>query len=118
MGQFVRKHQNINNQAKLRLFPLLHSYPINLKMADLAAQTKNVIKPVNIIFSLNESVGELAESLKIFKKHQVNLLGIESRSSIKVPGYEIMVEVDTSSGNVDGALEELKKESSYFQLIN
>eukprot|EP00092_Neocalanus_flemingeri_P020966 GFUD01022717.1.p1 GENE.GFUD01022717.1~~GFUD01022717.1.p1 ORF type:complete len:380 (+),score=124.45 GFUD01022717.1:102-1241(+) len=86
-------------------------------MTELAAQTKNVLKPVNIIFSLNESVGELAESLKIFKKHQVNLLGIESRSSIKVPGYEMMVEVDTSSGNVDGALEELKKESSYFQVI-
>ena len=26
-------------------------------------------------------------------------------------------QVDTSSGNVDEALEELKKESSYFQLI-
>jgi len=83
-----------------------------------ASKQKDIIKPVNIIYSLNESVGELAESLNIFKKHQVNLLGIESRSSIKVPGYEIMVEVDTSSGNVDNALAELRKEASYFQLIS
>merc|ERR1711872_275732 len=74
-------------------------------------------KSISIIFSLNEAVGALAESLKIFKKHQVNLLHIESRSSIKVPGYEFMVEVDALSGDVEGALENIKRESSYFQII-
>merc|ERR1712121_106490 len=74
-------------------------------------------KSINIIFSLNEAVGALAESLKIFKRHQVNLLHIESRSSIKVPGYEFMVEVDALSGDVEGALENIKRESSYFQII-
>jgi len=74
-------------------------------------------KSVSIIFSLNEAVGALAESLKIFKRHQVNLLHIESRSSIKVPGYEFMVEVDALSGDVEGALENIKRESSYFQII-
>jgi len=72
---------------------------------------------VNIIFSLNEAVGALAESLKIFKRHQVNLQHIESRSSVKVPGYEFMVEVDTSFGDVEGALKEIKSSSSYFQII-
>jgi len=72
---------------------------------------------VSIIFSLNEAVGALAESLKIFKRHHVNLLHIESRSSIRVPGYEFIVEVDSSVGDVEGALENIKQESSYFQII-
>ena len=50
-------------------------------------------KSINIIFSLTEAVGALAEALKIFKEHNVNLLHIESRSSARVPGYEFMVEV-------------------------
>merc|ERR1712179_412119 len=54
-------------------------------------------KSISIIYSLTEAVGALAESLKIFKKHQVNLLHIESRSSIKVPGYEFMVELDSAN---------------------
>merc|ERR1711942_179714 len=74
-------------------------------------------KSISIIYSLTEAVGALAESLKIFKRHQVNLLHIESRSSIKVPGYEFMVEVDALSGDVEGALENIKRESSYFQII-
>merc|ERR1739838_742455 len=78
---------------------------------------KDGAESVSIIFSLNEAVGALAESLKIFKRHQVNLRHIESRSSIRVPGYEFMVEVDSSVGDVEGALENIKQESSYFQII-
>jgi len=78
---------------------------------------KDEVESVNIIFSLNEEVGALSESLKIFKKHKVNLRHIESRSSIRVPGYEFMVEVDTLDGDVERALENIKKESSYFQII-
>merc|ERR1712025_590849 len=74
-------------------------------------------KSINIIFSLNEAVGALAESLKIFKRHRVNLRHIESRSSIKVPGYELMVEVESSFGDVEGALSDIKSSSSYFQII-
>merc|ERR1712142_729668 len=74
-------------------------------------------KSIGIIFSLTEAVGALAESLKIFKRHQVNLLHIESRSSIKVPGYEFMVEIDSAAGDIEGALENIKQESSYFQII-
>jgi len=72
---------------------------------------------VNLIFSLDETVGALAEALKIFKKNNVNLRHIESRSSDRVPGYEFMVEVDSSVGNIEGALETIRKESSYFQII-
>ena len=34
-----------------------------------------------------------------------------------MPGYEFMVEVDSSVGNIEGALETIRKESSYFQII-
>jgi len=80
-------------------------------------EAKDSAKSISIIFSLNEAVGALAESLKIFKRHQVNLLHIESRSSIKVPGYEFMVEIDSAAGDIEGALENIKQESSYFQII-
>merc|ERR1739838_965009 len=80
-------------------------------------EAKDAAKSVSIIFSLNEAVGALAESLKIFKRHQVNLLHIESRSSIKVPGYEVMVDVDPPVGHIERALENIKKASSYFQII-
>eukprot|EP00091_Calanus_sinicus_P010099 TRINITY_DN2346_c0_g1_i2.p1 TRINITY_DN2346_c0_g1~~TRINITY_DN2346_c0_g1_i2.p1 ORF type:complete len:269 (+),score=79.67 TRINITY_DN2346_c0_g1_i2:128-934(+) len=80
-------------------------------------EAKSDAKSIHILFSPNESVGALAESLKIFKRYHVNLLHIESRSSIKVPGYEFMIEVDSSVGDVEGALENIKQESSYFQII-
>jgi len=72
---------------------------------------------VSIIFSLEEEVGALAEGLKIFKKHSVNLLHIESRSSVRLPGYEFMVEIDVRSGDIEGAMEEIRKNASYFQII-
>jgi len=60
---------------------------------------------VNLIYSLSEEIGALAESLKIFQKYKVNLLHIESRSSTRLPGYEFMVELDQQKGEVAGALE-------------
>jgi len=72
---------------------------------------------VCIIFSLDEEVGALAEGLKIFKKHSVNLRYIESRSSVRLPGYEFMVEIDVRSGDIEGAMEEIRKKASYFQII-
>merc|ERR1711875_117000 len=74
-------------------------------------------KSISIIYSLTEAVGALAESLKIFKKHKVNLKHIESRSSTRLPGYEFMVELDQQKGEVAGALEEIKNASRYCQII-
>jgi len=72
---------------------------------------------VNLIYSLSEEIGALAESLKIFQKYKVNLLHIESRSSTRLPGYEFMVELDQQKGEVAGALEEIKNASRYCQII-
>jgi len=101
----------MSNNVKMEIEPHI------IMEGQFVKEAKDAAKPVNIIFSLNEEVGALAESLKIFKKHQVNLLHIESRSSIKVPGYEFMVEVDSTVGDIEGALENIKQESSYFQII-
>merc|ERR1719158_935245 len=74
-------------------------------------------KSINMIFSLTEAVGALAEALKIFKEHNVNLVHIESRSSERVPGYEFMVELDSSVGDIEGALKAVQDQSRYCQII-
>lgn len=72
-----------------------------------------------LIFSLNnDDSGALAQSLKIFKENNVNLLHIESRSSTRVPGYEFFVEAETNSGFLGKAIDELKESSSYFSIIS
>lgn len=59
------------------------------------------------------------KSIYLFKDHKVNLLHIESRSSKRSIGdYEFIVEIDTLSGDVSGAIEGLRKQSSYFQIIS
>lgn len=65
-----------------------------------------------------EEVGVLARYLNIFKKYQVNLLHIESRPSTKMPDlYEFMVEC-APSGDLGGAIDEIKKSSKYLQIIS
>ncbi|KAI9557408.1 hypothetical protein GHT06_017236 [Daphnia sinensis] len=72
-----------------------------------------------LLFSMPEEVGALAKALKIFEDNKVNLLHIESRSSKRSIGdYEFIVEIDTLLGDVAGALEQLRKQSSYFQIIS
>ena len=60
----------------------------------------------------------MANSLKIFTKHNVNLLHIESRSSLRVPGYEFFVECDTKSGELGKAIEEIRDICCYFNVIS
>lgn len=72
-----------------------------------------------IIFSLaNDSAGALANSLKIFNEKNVNLIHIESRSSARQPGYEFLVECDSTTGSLGDAIEELKLTCSYFSIIS
>ncbi|CAH0547253.1 unnamed protein product [Brassicogethes aeneus] len=65
-----------------------------------------------------EKVGVLAQYLGIFEKHGVNLLHIESRPSTKIlSNYEFMVEC-APSGNIGGAIEDVKKISDYLNVIS
>merc|ERR1712021_233282 len=105
-----------NNTKKTKTTHSLSTQPMKIE-GKFIKEAEDGENSINIIFSLNEAVGALAESLKIFKRHSVNLQHIESRSSIKVPGYEFMIEVDSSYGDVEGALNDIKGASSYFQII-
>lgn len=82
--------------------------------------TKSVdAKNTCIIFSLkNDSAGALAKSLKTFNDKNVNLIHIESRSSARKPGYEFLVECDSTTGNLGDAIEELKLTCTYFSVIS
>lgn len=73
-----------------------------------------------LIFSLNSEVGALARALRIFQAHGVNLVHIESRPSRRTPGRhsEFVVECGAGTGNLGGALEELRAASFYLQLIS
>jgi len=78
---------------------------------------KDEARSISIIFSLTEAVGALAEALRIFKEYNVNLLHIESRSSVRLPGYEFMVEIDSKVGDIEGALKVVQDKASYFKVI-
>ncbi|XP_063228622.1 protein henna-like [Bacillus rossius redtenbacheri] len=74
-------------------------------------------KSTCLIFSAEEEVGSLARSLKLFEMTGVNLLHIESRSSVRFPGqYEFMVEC-APGGNLAAAIEKLQSITSYLQII-
>nr|CAD7455609.1 unnamed protein product [Timema tahoe] len=75
-------------------------------------------KSLCLIFSPEgDEVGALAKSLILFQKHGVNLLHIESRSSLRFPGqYEFMVEC-APCANLGAAIENLREGSSYFNII-
>ncbi|CAH1389284.1 unnamed protein product [Nezara viridula] len=67
----------------------------------------------------NDDVGTLVDYLEHFKLHKVNLIHIESRSSVRFPGrYEFMVECVPGSGNLGAAIESLKQTSEYFSIIS
>merc|ERR1712098_761507 len=110
MGILLKTGQKSTSIRKIFLFKMSVSHSIQ----ELENESETSIC---IIFSLEEAVGALAESLKIFKKNSVNLLHIESRSSVRLPGYEFMVELDVKNGNVKCAMDEIKMKASYFQII-
>lgn len=65
-----------------------------------------------------DNAGSLAKYLNIFSQHGVNLSHIESRSSVRRPGYEFMVECEHGTGDFGAALEELKKNVGYLNIIS
>lgn len=72
-----------------------------------------------VLFSMKEQIGALSAALKIFSDNGVNLNHIESRSSKRFPDeYEFIMEIDTTKGNVDDALNELRDCSQYMTIIS
>ncbi|XP_018370898.1 PREDICTED: protein henna isoform X1 [Trachymyrmex cornetzi] len=73
-----------------------------------------------LIFSPKEEdeVGSLGKYLQLFVEHKVNLLHIESRSSLRRPNnYEFMVDC-APGGNIASVIEALRDQCSYFSIIS
>ncbi|XP_001600555.1 protein henna isoform X1 [Nasonia vitripennis] len=73
-----------------------------------------------LIFSPKEEdeVGALGRYLQLFAKYEVNLLHIESRSSLRqANGYEFMVEC-APGGNLGAVVEALQEQCGYFSIIS
>ncbi|KAF5404657.1 Biopterin-dependent aromatic amino acid hydroxylase [Paragonimus heterotremus] len=67
----------------------------------------------SIIFSVEESVGSLSNTLNIFKQSGVNLLHIESRPSKRGSGfYDFFVVCQNDSGDLTKVIDELKQMGS------
>jgi phenylalanine-4-hydroxylase len=67
-------------------------------MESFVAEVSTNPAHTTIIFTLKETPGALAETLRVFKDKKVNLSHIESRPSKNKEGcYEILVEVDQSA---------------------
>lgn len=74
---------------------------------------------VSLLFSLPEKVGALAQVLKIFESHQVNLHHIESRPSKQSSTeFEFFVSCDNKTGGLQEALDALKKIAKSFRLLS
>uniref|UniRef100_A0A2P2HVN7 phenylalanine 4-monooxygenase n=2 Tax=Hirondellea gigas TaxID=1518452 RepID=A0A2P2HVN7_9CRUS len=77
------------------------------------------VKSTFLIFSMQEEVGSLARALKVLESHGINLLHIESRPSQRGSNYEFVVECcNSSGGNIEAGVEELKSMCKYFQIIS
>lgn len=77
-------------------------------------------KSTCLIFSSKkeDEVGALSNYLQLFAKHKVNLLHIESRSSLREPnGYEFMVEC-APGGDLGAVVEALEQQCRYFSIIS
>lgn len=71
-----------------------------------------------IIFGLKDKVGILAEVLRLFQDHHINLKHIESRSSKKLDGhYEFIVTVDGSCDTTK-VIDRLRQETAYLEHIS
>lgn len=61
---------------------------------------------------------EMINAIKFTQEHKVNLLHIESRSSLRQhDGYEFMVEC-APGGNLGGAIEAIRAQCGYFSIIS
>ncbi|XP_041355181.1 protein henna-like isoform X3 [Gigantopelta aegis] len=73
----------------------------------------------SLIFALQEKVGALAEALKIFENHHVNLHHIESRPSKEnLSLHEFYVSCDDTKGGLKEAIEELKLKTDELTVLS
>ncbi|CAG2197326.1 tryptophan 5-hydroxylase 1-like [Mytilus edulis] len=68
-------------------------------------------KTTSIVFSLKDQVGCLANALKIFQEHHINVVRIESRRSRRSDSmYDIYMDIETDNIRLEELIKRLKKE--------
>jgi len=99
--------------------PIIGKKPQLMEGGNYIVEGQDALHSTFFIFSVKERIGALAMALKIFEKHGVNLLHIESRPSKKaLANYEFVIETSSDFGDPDGAGEELKTISNYVQVVS
>ncbi|CAF1193410.1 unnamed protein product [Rotaria magnacalcarata] len=100
---------------------------VSINEDNISAHSPKVISKVNgdkstkisLIFSLNEEIGALGKALRIFEKHGINLLHIESRlSRLNKDDHEFYVVCDNSMGSVTDAINEFREASKYIHVLS
>ena len=72
----------------------------------------------SLVFSTLQKPGALACALEVFKKHNINLIYIESRPSKRVLGeYNFFVDLDKSIDDLTLILKELKNFTQYYKIL-
>ena len=72
----------------------------------------------SIVFSTKQEPGALVVALEVFKKHNLNLIYIESRPSKRVLGeYNFFVDIDKGIEGIEKALEELGSRTQYYRVL-
>ncbi len=72
----------------------------------------------SIVFNTKNKSGALLKILEIFKKHDLNLLYLESRPSKKVFGeYNFFADVDSGLSPDNLALAEIKQECNFYKYL-
>ncbi|XP_046734867.1 protein henna isoform X1 [Diprion similis] len=115
--------RNSSDMQQYRDFVAKGSPPDKPKLMDggnYIKEGRDSAKSTCLIFSPREDdeVGSLGRYLKLFAKHKVNLLHIESRSSARtVDNYEFMVEC-APGGDLASVIETLRDQCGYFSIIS
>lgn len=106
-------YENEENGTRLDQPRLIHGGNYIKEGRDSAKSTCLIFSPKE-----DDQVGALSVYLHLFAKHEVNLLHIESRSSLRrLNGYEFMVEC-APGGNLGAVVDDLRQQSSYFSIIS
>lgn len=72
----------------------------------------------SIVFNTKNESGALLKILEIFKKHNLNLLYLESRPSKKVFGeYNFFADIDNGLSSDNVALQEIKNECAFYKYL-
>ncbi len=75
---------------------------------------------ISIVFSSPNKVGALYDSLNIFKRHNLNMIRIESRPIVGKPWeyfFYVDFEGDINNDHVKEAIAHIKDNSNYFKLL-